>query len=125
MPKHIPLRTCVACRQSRPKRSLVRVVRTLTGEVTPDATGKLAGRGAYLCAARPCWDAALKKKLLEHALQSPVSPEGRLALEAYAATLPAELPAAGPAAAPEARPVIRKVPAQPPAAGKAARLTSR
>ncbi len=89
MPKHIPLRTCVACRQEKPKRSLVRVVRTPAGEIEADPTGKKPGRGAYLCAARPCWETALKKRLLEHALQSPISPQGRVALEAYAQSLPA------------------------------------
>jgi len=90
MPKHIPLRTCVACRQSKPKRSLVRVVRTPTGEVVVDPTGKKAGRGAYLCVARSCWDLALKKHLLEHALQSPLDDQGRATLEAFAQSLPAE-----------------------------------
>ena len=89
MPKHIPLRTCVACRQAKPKRSLVRVVRAPTGEVAADPTGKKAGRGAYLCAAQPCWDSALKKHLLEHAFKTPIGEEARAALEAFARTLPA------------------------------------
>ena len=89
MPKHIPLRTCVACRQGKPKRGLVRVVRTPTGEVVTDATGKKAGRGAYLCAAKSCWDLALKKRLLERALHCTIDDSGRLALEEYARGLPA------------------------------------
>jgi predicted RNA-binding protein YlxR (DUF448 family) len=88
MPKHIPLRTCVACRQGKPKRGLVRVVRTPTGEVVTDPTGKKAGRGAYLCAAKSCWDLALKKRLLERALQCTIDDSGRLALEAFARGLP-------------------------------------
>ena len=102
MPKHIPLRTCVACRQAKPKRSLVRVVRAPTGEVAADPTGKKAGRGAYLCAAQPCWDAALKKRLLEHAFKTPIGEEARAALEAFARTLPAD--AAPPDGAPRPGP---------------------
>src|ERR671916_796064 len=47
--RHIPERTCVACRSPRPKRELVRVVRAPDGTVTVDDTGKKSGRGAYLC----------------------------------------------------------------------------
>lgn len=48
-PKHVPLRTCVVCREKRPKRELLRVVRTPEGEVLVDETGKLNGRGGYVC----------------------------------------------------------------------------
>ena len=48
-PKHQPLRTCVACRQTKPKRELLRIVRTPDQHVLIDATGKKSGRGAYLC----------------------------------------------------------------------------
>ncbi len=54
-PKHVPQRTCVVCRSERGKRELVRIVRTPDGAVRVDPTGKVAGRGAYLCKARPCW----------------------------------------------------------------------
>ncbi|HUW09157.1 MAG TPA: YlxR family protein, partial [Anaerolineae bacterium] len=47
--KRIPQRTCVACRQVQGKRALVRIVRLAGGDVQVDPTGKLAGRGAYLC----------------------------------------------------------------------------
>jgi uncharacterized protein len=96
MPKHIPLRTCIACRQSKPKRQLIRVVRTPGGEVIPDATGKKPGRGAYLCAAKPCWDMALKKKLLEHTLQCTIDPAGRATLETFGNSqpMPESLPVA-------------------------------
>lgn len=47
--RHVPLRTCVVCREKRPKRELLRVVRTPEGEVTIDPTGKLNGRGGYVC----------------------------------------------------------------------------
>ena len=62
-PRHVPQRTCVACRQTSAKRQLVRIVRTPDGSVTVDPTGKLSGRGAYLCTDQPaCWQAALKNR---------------------------------------------------------------
>lgn len=87
-PKHIPQRTCVACRTTGAKRGLVRVVRTPEGRVVLDETGKKAGRGAYLCKAQDCWDTALKRKALEYALKVPITVEDKTALQAYAATLP-------------------------------------
>ncbi len=92
-PRHVPLRTCVACRQSRPKRELIRVVRTPEGSVVLDPTGKKSGRGAYLCARRSCWEPALRKGRLEHELELALSAEDRAALEAYIETLPVEPPA--------------------------------
>jgi predicted RNA-binding protein YlxR (DUF448 family) len=55
-----------------------------------DETGKKAGRGAYLCRTRDCWDAALKRKTLEYALKTPITAEDKAALQAYAAALPAK-----------------------------------
>ena len=63
--KHIPQRTCIACKQVRPKRELIRVVRTPEGHVELDPTSKKSGRGAYVCARRSCWDIALHKGKLE------------------------------------------------------------
>src|SRR5579885_1748 len=59
--KHIPLRTCVSCHETKPKRELLRVVRTPDGHVSIDATGKKSGRGAYLCARLSCWEQAVQK----------------------------------------------------------------
>ncbi len=87
-PKHVPQRTCIACRQVKPKRELLRIVRTPQGRVEIDAVGKKSGRGAYLCANRSCWQTGLKKKRLEQELEVTLVEEDRLALEAYAATLP-------------------------------------
>jgi len=95
-PRHIPQRTCIACRQEKPKRELVRIVRTLAGPVEVDLTGKQAGRGAYICPNRRCWELAFKKKALEHALETTLTEENKAALQTYANTLPqapAELPA--------------------------------
>jgi uncharacterized protein len=89
-PRHVPQRTCVACRQVRPKRELLRIVRTPAGHVELDPTGKKPGRGTYLCARRSCWDLALNKGRLEHEFGVTLLPEDRAALEAYRETLPAE-----------------------------------
>jgi len=67
--KHVPLRTCVACRTTGAKRGLVRIVRTPQGGVEVDTTGKAAGRGAYLCRRRQCWQEALRKEGLARALR--------------------------------------------------------
>lgn len=67
--KHVPLRTCVACRTTGAKRGLVRIVRTPQGGVEVDPTGKAAGRGAYLCQRRECWQEALKREGLARALR--------------------------------------------------------
>lgn len=90
-PRHVPQRTCAACRQVRPKRELLRVVRTPTGHVELDPTGKKPGRGTYLCARASCWDLALKKGRLEHEFGVTLLPEDRAALEAYRETLPVEV----------------------------------
>src|SRR5215210_7961980 len=87
-PKHVPQRTCVACRQVNAKRGLVRIVRTPLGAVEVDETGKKAGRGAYLCRVRDCWENALKKKSLEYALKTAMGVEDKAVLQAYGAALP-------------------------------------
>src|SRR5690348_4663987 len=92
-PKHVPQRTCIVCRQVRPKRELIRVVRTPAGHVELDPTGKKSGRGAYLCARRSCWEPALRKGRLEREFELTLLPEDREALEAYYETLPIEPPA--------------------------------
>lgn len=88
--KHVPLRTCIVCREERPKRELIRIVRTPEGRVLIDPTGKKSGRGAYLCARRSCWEPAVRKGKLEHEFSVTLQPEDREALEAYIETLPLE-----------------------------------
>jgi len=63
---------CVACRTSRPKRELQRVVRTPERDVVIDPTGRLAGRGAYVCLGTDCLDLAIKKGALARALETPL-----------------------------------------------------
>ena len=85
------MRTCIVCRQERGKRELVRIVRTPDETVRIDPTGKLAGRGAYLCRVRPCWEQALQGQRLGAALKTTLSAEVLAELRAYAATLPESL----------------------------------
>ncbi|MEO6456687.1 MAG: YlxR family protein [Chloroflexia bacterium] len=86
-PKHVPQRTCVACRTTGTKRGLVRLVKTTEGAVHVDETGKKSGRGAYLCKTAECWSNALNGKALQYALKTAISVEDKAALQAYAATL--------------------------------------
>jgi predicted RNA-binding protein YlxR (DUF448 family) len=86
--KRIPQRTCVACRQVRGKRDLVRVVRTPADGVQVDPTGKQAGRGAYLCRSRECWEQALGQRRLEAALHTRLSAEEKDRLAEFARELP-------------------------------------
>jgi predicted RNA-binding protein YlxR (DUF448 family) len=68
--KPAPQRTCTACRKVKDKKELVRLVRTPEGKIELDITGKKAGRGAYICRDRVCWDNLAKGKQLEHAFKS-------------------------------------------------------
>lgn len=90
--KHIPQRTCIGCRESSAKREFVRIVRTVEGTVEVDPTGKKSGRGAYLCRRRPCWETALKRDAVGRALKIALPAEDRVALSAFAATLPDTAP---------------------------------
>jgi len=74
--RHIPVRTCVVCREKAGKRTLVRVVRTDVG-VRVDPSGKLNGRGAYLCERESCWDRALTSDILNKALRIILTAEDR------------------------------------------------
>jgi len=85
--RRAPTRTCVACRTARDKRDLVRIVRTPSGQLNIDETGRLAGRGAYLCRDAACWTTALERGALARALEAPVTAELRAAMTALAARL--------------------------------------
>jgi uncharacterized protein len=86
--KHIPLRTCVGCRQVLSKRTLIRIVKTPLG-VQIDPTGKLAGRGAYVHDKRSCWTQALKGAL-SHSLKVELTGQERDHLQAFLEQLPEE-----------------------------------
>jgi uncharacterized protein len=85
--KHVPQRTCIACRQVEGKRGLLRLVRGEMG-IEIDPTGKKPGRGAYLHPYQECWQAVLRGNRIEQALRTRLSEENRQALLAFMATLP-------------------------------------
>jgi predicted RNA-binding protein YlxR (DUF448 family) len=89
-PKHTPQRTCVVCRSERGKRELVRIVRVLAGTVQVDPTGKVAGRGAYLCKVRTCWENPALAHKLNAALKTTLTPEDLAVLRDFSAKLPHE-----------------------------------
>lgn len=73
--KKIPLRMCSGCGQHLPKKELVRVVRSVQGELSVDLTGRKPGRGAYLCPKVDCMKKARKAKRLERALSCQIPDE--------------------------------------------------
>lgn len=72
MPKKIPMRQCLGCREMKPKRELIRVVRSPEGEISLDFKGKAPGRGAYICPAPACLKQAIKAKALERAFSTQI-----------------------------------------------------
>lgn len=82
MPKKIPLRQCVGCREMKEKRELIRVVKSPEGEVSLDFKGKKPGRGAYLCPDPACLARARKSRALERAFSMALPQEVYEALEA-------------------------------------------
>ena len=82
MPKKIPMRQCVGCREMKPKRELIRVVRSPEGELSLDFRGKKPGRGAYVCPDPQCLKRARKSNALGRAFAVQVSEEVYDALEA-------------------------------------------
>ncbi len=86
--KHVPQRTCVGCRQTLAKRTLIRIVRSEEG-VRVDPTGKAAGRGAYLHNLRSCWERSLNGALAQ-ALKTELTDADRQALQLFLQTLPSE-----------------------------------
>ncbi|AIY83014.1 nucleic acid-binding protein [Clostridium baratii] len=73
--KKIPLRMCTGCMEMKPKKELIRVVRSKEGEVSVDLTGKKSGRGAYVCKSKDCLEKAFKTKRLSRNLEVQISEE--------------------------------------------------
>ena len=73
--RKIPLRRCTGCNEQKPKKELVRVVRSPQGEIALDRVGKMPGRGAYLCPSAQCLAKARKAKRQERALEAQIPPE--------------------------------------------------
>ena len=81
--KHVPLRTCIACRQTREKEALIRVVSTEDGAAEIDMFGRKPGRGAYLCPRRTCWESALRRNRLDYALRTRLHDDSRQKLREF------------------------------------------
>ena len=73
--KKIPLRMCIACGEMKPKRELIRVVKTKDGDIFADVTGKASGRGAYVCKSADCFAILKKQKKLNRAFSCDVPTE--------------------------------------------------
>ena len=74
-PRKISVRRCTGCGEGRPKKELVRIVRSPEGEISLDLTGKKPGRGAYICPKTACMNKARKAKRLENAFGTQIPPE--------------------------------------------------
>ena len=87
-PKKIPMRMCVGCREMKPKRELIRVVRSPEGEVSMDPVGKKPGRGAYVCRNTECLKRAIKQRQLERQLEVQLTEEVAQQLQQALENLP-------------------------------------
>ena len=81
MQKKIPQRQCMGCRERREKRQMIRVVRTPEGNVNLDFSGKMNGRGAYICPNAECLKKALRSKALDRSLEVTIPEEVYARLE--------------------------------------------
>jgi len=79
--KKIPMRMCAGCRESKPKAELVRIVRTPDGSIKLDLTGKMSGRGTYICYNKECFEKSIKTKALSRALDAQIDEAVVKALE--------------------------------------------
>ena len=75
MPKKIPMRQCVGCREMKPKKELIRAVKSPEGNISLDFRGKAPGRGAYVCPDPACLKRAIKSKALERAFETQIPQE--------------------------------------------------
>ncbi len=75
MQKKIPMRQCVGCREMKPKKELIRVVRSPEGSISLDSKGKAPGRGVYICPSLSCLRKAEKAGSLSRSLETPIPPE--------------------------------------------------
>lgn len=73
--KKIPLRTCIACREEKPKKEMLRIVKNAEGVISLDFSGKLAGRGAYICGKEECIKKLRKYRLLNKTFSCEVGAE--------------------------------------------------
>lgn len=87
-PKKIPMRMCVGCREMKPKKELIRVVRAPDGSVSMDPVGKKPGRGAYVCRNAACLQRAIKQRQLERQLEVQLTEEVAAQLQQELDNLP-------------------------------------
>ena len=73
--RRVPMRMCVGCREMKPKKELLRVVKSPEGAIAFDRVGKAPGRGAYVCKSAECLARAVKTHALERQLECSVSEE--------------------------------------------------
>ena len=90
MPKHVPVRQCVACRTAKSKRELLRIVYDQSGQVSLDPTGKKPGRGAYVCRTRACLEQAIRGHKFDRSLKTKVDESTIAALLMQLDALPAK-----------------------------------
>ena len=81
MQKKIPQRQCMGCRERKEKRAMIRVVRCTDGSVNLDFSGKMNGRGAYVCPSPDCLKKALRSKALDRSLEVTIPEEVIVRLE--------------------------------------------
>ena len=84
--KHVPQRTCIACREKTDKRELTRIVRTADAGTVVDLTGKRNGRGAYVCSKQTCWEKVVSTQLLDKALKTEISAAEKRVIDAHRRT---------------------------------------
>ncbi len=87
MDKRIPMRTCIGCREIKPKQELIRIVKPASGPVTVDETGRLDGRGAYLCRDRECFEKAVARKSFARTYKAAIPEEEINGLREFFETL--------------------------------------
>ena len=70
--KKVPMRQCTGCREMKSKRDMIRVIKTAENEICIDATGRMNGRGAYICPTMECLKQAMKSRGLERSLKTSI-----------------------------------------------------
>ncbi len=70
--KKIPMRQCIGCSEMKAKKEMIRVIKTAEGTISLDATGRMNGRGAYICPSSECLQKAVKSKGLERSFKMPI-----------------------------------------------------
>jgi hypothetical protein len=92
MPKRVPLRMCLGCRQMKPKTELTRAVKSPEGAISLDLTGKKPGRGAYICSDTNCLKRAIKSNALARAFKTQIPEDITVELHRTLAHLQLENP---------------------------------